>query len=91
MSDRTKREDEAVSERSAEVDQELCSGCGDCAAVCPLGGIVVVDGKALVPQDAPCDACTDCEVACPSGAIGVAYEIVYDGQGEGKTERTVVE
>jgi MinD superfamily P-loop ATPase len=50
---------------------ELCTGCGDCAVLCPMQGITMVDGRPAFPDDPACVACRDCEVICPPGAISV--------------------
>ena len=30
------------------LDRDLCTGCGDCIAVCPTGALALVDGKAAL-------------------------------------------
>ena len=54
---------------AAEVNQDLCVGCGACAGECPCGAIEV-DGTAQVNADV-CAGCGACEAACPVGAISV--------------------
>lgn len=51
------------------VDQEKCSGCGDCAKVCRFRALTVVGGKVLVFPEL-CHSCGGCMVACPEDAIG---------------------
>lgn len=56
-----------------EVNEELCTGCGACVAVCPVQILGINDdGKAAVTgnQD-DCLGCRSCEVSCPTGAIKV--------------------
>ena len=38
------------------VDREKCIGCESCIAVCPVGALNMVDGKANIDQDT-CIAC----------------------------------
>lgn len=52
-----------------KIDQELCNGCGLCAAACHEGAIVMADGKAKLDREDYCDGLGDCLPACPTGAI----------------------
>ena len=52
-----------------KIDQELCNGCGACAAACHEGAIEMVDGKARLTREDYCDGLGDCLPACPTGAI----------------------
>ena len=54
---------------SAEVNQDVCVGCGVCEGACPVGAIKV-DGKATVDAEA-CVSCGACAGECPAGAIEV--------------------
>ncbi|NOZ85234.1 MAG: 4Fe-4S dicluster domain-containing protein [Deltaproteobacteria bacterium] len=51
----------------AKVNEELCTGCGACAEVCPMETITVQNGKAVVGPD--CSGCFACLGACPTGAM----------------------
>ncbi|MCD6390405.1 MAG: CoB--CoM heterodisulfide reductase iron-sulfur subunit A family protein, partial [Dehalococcoidia bacterium] len=54
----------------ASVDENLCSGCGVCEAVCPYGAIAVDKEKGVsVVNEALCKGCGTCCAACPSGAV----------------------
>jgi NAD-dependent dihydropyrimidine dehydrogenase PreA subunit len=54
------------------VDEDKCTGCGDCLPVCPEeGAIVLQQDKAVINQDI-CTNCADCVTACPESAI---YEV----------------
>ncbi|SDK30367.1 pyruvate formate lyase activating enzyme [Maridesulfovibrio ferrireducens] len=46
---------------------ELCVGCGACAAFCPEGAVSEQDGKFIVDRD-KCIDCGKCVEACPSKA-----------------------
>ncbi len=52
-----------------QIDEDLCNGCGACAAACHEGAIGMVDGKAKLLRDDYCDGLGDCLPACPTGAI----------------------
>lgn len=52
-----------------KIDEEMCNGCGLCAAACHEGAIGMVDGKAKLLRDDYCDGLGDCLPACPTGAI----------------------
>jgi NAD-dependent dihydropyrimidine dehydrogenase PreA subunit len=59
-----------------EIDRELCTGCGDCVAVCPAGVLTLESGHAVMAHAEDCQYCGDCEELCPYGAIARAFEIV---------------
>jgi pyruvate formate lyase activating enzyme len=46
----------------------LCIGCGDCAAVCPEGAQVMEQGGHVFYRD-KCTLCGKCVEVCPSGAL----------------------
>ena len=52
-----------------QINEELCNGCGLCAAACHEGAIGMVEGKARLLRDDYCDGLGDCLPACPVGAI----------------------
>ncbi len=56
----------------AQVDEELCVGCGNCEQTCPYEAVKVDrrKGKAVV-QAVMCEGCGACSVACPSGAVNL--------------------
>ena len=55
--------------RIIKINEELCNGCGACAAACHEGAIGMVDGKAVLLKDDYCDGLGDCLPTCPTGAI----------------------
>lgn len=55
---------------AAKVDQKLCTGCGACVEVCPVGVITLEAGKARVDEH-ECIECGACEPECPVDAITV--------------------
>ncbi len=59
--------------RVANVDTDLCDGCGICRRVCRLGAIeirsVEDDGKYSFVDPKLCEGCGVCVSSCPSGAM----------------------
>ncbi len=51
------------------IDENKCTGCGDCIPGCPEGAIQVVDGKARLISDLFCDGLGACIGTCPQDAI----------------------
>jgi NAD-dependent dihydropyrimidine dehydrogenase PreA subunit len=52
----------------ARVKQDECTGCGDCAEVCPVEVVVVKNAKAVVKPE-ECIECNACVDACASNAM----------------------
>jgi heterodisulfide reductase subunit A len=56
----------------AEVNEEICSGCAICIAMCPYGAIsrkVKSEKRVAQVDKALCKGCGTCVAACPSGAM----------------------
>lgn len=53
------------------INEEMCNGCGACAAACHEGAIVMIDGKAKLIKEDYCDGLGDCLPACPADAITI--------------------
>jgi NAD-dependent dihydropyrimidine dehydrogenase PreA subunit len=54
------------------IDEDKCTGCGDCLEVCPEeGAIVLQEEKAIINREL-CTNCAACMPACSEGAI---YEV----------------
>jgi ferredoxin len=68
------------------IDENKCTGCGECIPDCPEGAIQLIDGKARLVSDLFCDGLGACIGTCPQGAISVIEReaIPYD-------EKTVME
>ena len=54
---------------NAFVNQCSCVGCGSCEAVCPVGAIKIINGKAYA--DEKCIACGACVGGCPVQCIEI--------------------
>ncbi len=54
-----------------EIDDELCTGCGDCVPDCAEGSLEIVDGKARLVADKLCDGLGACLKSCPTGALTI--------------------
>jgi len=53
----------------SSVNEDICSGCGTCEAVCPYTAIAVNREKGVAEvNEALCKGCGTCCAACPSGA-----------------------
>ena len=58
-----------------EVNQDLCSGCGICVALCSYGALRLVEsnkGMVAVIDGPKCKRCGVCSAACPSEAITIS-------------------
>ncbi len=53
------------------IDEEACTGCGECIPNCPEGALQVIDGKARLISDLFCDGLGACVGTCPEGAMSV--------------------
>ncbi len=67
----TKNETKTIS-----IDEELCTGCGDCADMCPRGILYVDEETNLckVTDQSLCDRLGGCENACPTEAIAISRD-----------------
>jgi NAD-dependent dihydropyrimidine dehydrogenase PreA subunit len=53
------------------IDEELCTGCGQCVLACAEGAIQIIDGKARVINEVYCDGLGACLGECPEGALTI--------------------
>ncbi len=54
-----------------EIDEEKCTGCGQCVTSCAEGAIRIIDGKARLVSDKYCDGLGACLGECPEDALHV--------------------
>ena len=52
------------------VDEDLCTGCGDCVDACPAEIFKIVNGKSVASND-ECLGCQSCVAICTVEAIKV--------------------
>jgi len=60
-----------VKRKIISIDENKCTGCGECIPDCPEGAIQLIDGKARLISDLFCDGLGACIGTCPQGAIHV--------------------
>jgi Pyruvate/2-oxoacid:ferredoxin oxidoreductase delta subunit len=53
------------------IDEEKCTGCGECVPACAEGAIQIVDGVARLVSDNLCDGLGACLGECPEDAITI--------------------
>jgi NAD-dependent dihydropyrimidine dehydrogenase PreA subunit len=54
-----------------EIDDEKCTGCGECIPNCAEGALQIIDGKAKLIRDDLCDGLGACLGHCPEGALKI--------------------
>ena len=54
-----------------KIDEEKCTGCGQCVIACAEGAIEIIDGKAKLVSDTYCDGLGACIGDCPEGALTI--------------------
>jgi Fe-S-cluster-containing hydrogenase component 2 len=60
-----------VRRKIIEIDEELCTGCGECVPDCAEGSLQIIDGKAKLVSDNLCDGLGACLGSCPTGALKI--------------------
>ncbi len=54
-----------------KIDEDLCTGCGQCVPNCHEGALKVIDGKVRLVSELMCDGLGACIGHCPEGAITI--------------------
>ncbi len=52
-----------------QLDSRLCTGCGDCIAICPTACLVLGGRLPLLVRPRDCVSCSACVVICPVSAL----------------------
>lgn len=60
-----------VNRKIIEIDEDLCTGCGQCVVDCAESALEVIDGKARVVNEVFCDGLGACMAGCPTGALNI--------------------
>lgn len=60
-----------IKRKIIEIDENRCSGCGQCVSACAEGAIKLVDGKARLVSENYCDGLAACLGECPEGALNI--------------------
>ncbi len=68
----------------AQIDTDVCTGCGQCAAQCRFHAVRTQDGGYQVDEYA-CEGCGVCAHVCPAGAIRLTKDLagerfLYQGE-----------
>ncbi len=53
-----------------KINEDLCTGCGECIIACAEGALKIIDGKAKLVSEKYCDGLGNC-LKCPQGAITI--------------------
>ncbi len=61
-----------------EINEERCTGCGECIIDCAEGSLEIVNGKAKLVSDNLCDGLGACLQSCPTGALKIVERIAED-------------
>jgi ferredoxin len=54
-----------------EINEERCTGCGQCVEACAEGAIRLLNGKARLISENYCDGLAACLGECPEGALSI--------------------
>jgi ferredoxin len=60
-----------VKRQIIKIDEDTCTGCGECIPNCPEGALQIIDDKARIISDLFCDGLGACIGHCPVDAISI--------------------
>ena len=55
------------------LDETRCTGCGDCASVCPTQCLEMAGPLPWLPRPRDCTSCSLCVLVCPADALHLAW------------------
>jgi len=61
-----------------EIEEQKCTGCGQCIIACAEGALKLVDGKAKLVGEILCDGIGACIGECPEGALKIVEREAED-------------
>ena len=70
-----------------EIDEDKCTGCGQCILSCAEGALELVDGKAKLVGEVLCDGIGACIGQCPEGALRIVEREAEEFDEQTVTER----
>jgi len=56
------------------IDEDKCTGCGNCVEVCPPSALLLTNDKAALEEEF-CEECGFCAAECPTNAITINFPV----------------
>jgi NAD-dependent dihydropyrimidine dehydrogenase PreA subunit len=60
------------------IDEDKCTGCGNCVTDCHEGALEIIDGKAKLVREDFCDGLGNCIGSCPTGALKIVEKEIKE-------------